>query len=185
MFKLTPFFKKFALAVLVLAIGLAALPASSVAAAGLKDQPTPPANKTVDNTRLEQAWTRAQAVYQRQSGQLAKADEFIAKTQALIDMANTKGLDTSAVQAALTALAAAVPAARTANQPGAAIVASHNGFDASGKVTDRTAAIATLKSLTQVLKDTRAAMNGTGKALIEAVKAFRAANKPAQAPAKP
>jgi hypothetical protein len=36
-----------------------------------------------------------------------------------------------------------------------------------------------------VLKDTRAAMNGTGQALREAVKAFRNAHRPALAPTTP
>ncbi len=173
MSKLTPFFKKFALAALVLAIGLAALPAAGASAAGLQEETTPP-----DNSRLEQAWARAQAVYQRQDERLAKADEAIAKVQSLIDKANQKGWDTSAVQAALDALAAVIPAAQAAHAPGAAIIASHNGFDASGKVTDRTAAVETVKALGQVLKDTRAAMNGTGQALREAIKAFRDAHKP-------
>lgn len=54
MSKLIPFFKKFALAALVLAIGLAALlaagasgvvPVSARGAAGLQDETTPPANR--------------------------------------------------------------------------------------------------------------------------------------------
>ena len=56
-------------------------------------------------------------------------------------------------------------------------------IDATGKVTDRTTAIATTKSLAQVLKDTRTAMNGTWKALREAVQAFRQAHpRPATTP---
>jgi hypothetical protein len=190
MSKLIPFFKKFALAALVLAIGLAALPASSASAAGLQDETTPPANVVVpvparDNARLERIWARAQAAYQRQDDRLARADEFITKAQSLIDKANQKGWDTSAVQAALDALAAVIPAVKAAHDPGAAIIASHNGFSADGKVTDRAAAIETAKALVQVLKNTHAAMNGTGQALREAVKAFRDAHRPAQAPATP
>ncbi len=186
MSKLIPFFKKFALAALVLAIGLAALPAAGACAAGLQDETTPPANQPANNKRLvEQIWARAQTAYQRQGDRLAKADEFLAKAQSLIDKANQKGWDTSAVQAALNAFAAVIPAAQAAHDPGAAIIASHNGFDADGKVTDRAAAAETVKALGQALKDTRAAMNGTGQALREAVKDFRDAHQPAQAPATP
>ncbi|MDP2994951.1 MAG: hypothetical protein Q8N46_07500 [Anaerolineales bacterium] len=102
-----------------------------------------------------------------------------------MDKANQKGWDTSTFQAALNAFAAVIPAAQSAHDPGAAIIASHNGFDADGKVTDRAAAFKTVKALSQVLKDTRTAMNGTGQALREAVKAFRDAHRPAQAPATP
>ncbi len=221
MSKLIPFFKKFALAALVLAIGLAALPAAGAAgvvpvsargAAGLQDETTPPANRPAngvipvlakqsrflrispgsrtghgarDYQRLEQIWARAQTAYQRQGDRLAKADEFLTKAQFLIDKANQKGWDTSAVKAALNAFTAVIPAAQAAHIPGAAIIASQNGFDADGKVTDRSAAVETVKALGQVLKDTRAAMNGTGQALREAVKAFRDAHRPGQAPATP
>jgi len=178
MSKLFPFFKKFALAALVLAIGLAALPAASASAAGLQDQTTPPGNQAAKGVRLEQAWARAQTAYQRQGDRFAKADAFIARGQTLIDKATLKGWDISALQAALDAFAAAIPAAQAAHDPGAAIIASHAGFDAAGKVTDRPSAIATVKALRDVLKDTRTAMNGTGQALREAVKAFRTAHKP-------
>jgi hypothetical protein len=178
---LIPFFKKFALAVLILAVGLVALPAASAVAAGPHDPTNPPAN----GVRLERAWGRAQAIYQRQGYRLAKTGDFINRSQALIDKANEKGWDTSTVQAALNAFASVIPTARTAHDPGAAIIASHNGFDANGVVTDRTTAIATVKALSQVIKETRLAMDGTGQALREAVKAFRIAHRPVQTPAKP
>jgi len=196
-------FKKFGLAALVLAIGLVALPAASAPAAGLQDETTPPTNQPAsrvvpvpardgvvpvparDNERLEQIWARAQTVFYLQGDRLAKADDFLAKAQSLIDKASQKGWDTSTVQAALNAFAAVIPTAQAAHDPGAAIKTSHNGFDADGKVTDRAAAIETVKSLGQVLKDTRAAMNGTGQALREAVKAFRNAHRPVLAPTTP
>ena len=179
MSKFTVYFKKIALAVLVFAIGLAAIPAVGASAAGLPSPSTPPANQT-GTSGLEQAWSRVQATYQREGARLGKANEFIGKVQSLIDKASQKGWDTSAVQAALDALTAVIPAAQTAHDPGAAIISSHTGFDASGKVTDVTTAIETVKALAQVLKDTRTAMNGTGKALHEAVKAFRDAHHPGQ-----
>jgi hypothetical protein len=194
MSKLIPSFKKFALAALILAIGLVALPASSASAAGLQDDTTPPATQLAygvvpvpprDNARLEQVWAREKTVYQRQSDRLAKADEFIARAQSLIDKANQRGWDTSIVQAALNTFSAVIPAAQAAHDPGVAIIASHNGFDEDGKVTDRAAAVETVKALGQVLKDTRLAMNSTGRALREAIKAFRDAHRPAQAPVTP
>ncbi|MCX6035967.1 MAG: hypothetical protein NTV38_13505 [Chloroflexi bacterium] len=134
MSKLIPFFKKFALAALVITIGLAALPAASASAAGLQDETTPLANQPANNERLENIWARTQTVYQRQDDRLAKADAFIARVQSLIDRASQKDWDTSAVQAALDAFAAVIPEAQAAHNPGVAIIASHNGFDATGKV---------------------------------------------------
>ncbi|MCX6037854.1 MAG: hypothetical protein NTW99_08165 [Chloroflexi bacterium] len=188
------------------------VPVSAQGATGIQDETTPPGNRPAngvvpvlakhsrflrispgsrtghgaqDYQRLEQIWARAQTAYQRQGDRLVKADEFLTKAQPLINKANQKGWDTSAVKAALNAFTAIIPAAQAAHIPGAAIIASQNGFDADGKVTDRSAAVETVKALGQVLKDTRAAMNGTGQALREAVKAFRDAHRPAQAPATP
>jgi len=180
MFKISALIKKFSLAALVLAIALAVFPFAGAYAAGLNGQ----ANAQPDNTRLENLWARQQATYQRQSDRLANASTFIAKVQTLIDKASAKGWDTSSVQAALNALSAVIPAVQAAHAPGAAIIATHAGFDASGTVTDRTTAIATVKSLAQVFRDTRTAMDGTLKALHEAVKAFRQAHPhPATTPA--
>ena len=180
MLKMTTLIKYFALAALVLAIALAAFPFTGALAASLNGQ----TNAQPDNSRLENLWARQQATYQRQSDRLSNASTYISKVQALITKANGKGWDTSAVQAALKTLSTVIPAVQAAHAPGATIIASHAGFDGAGKVTDRTTAIATTKSLAQVLKDTRIAMNGTLKALREAVKAFRQAHhKPATTPA--
>ena len=172
MFKKTALFKKFALAALVLAILLAAFPFAGASAAGLNGQ----TNVQPDNTRLENLWARQQATYQRQSDRLANTSTFIARVQTLINKANAKGWDTSTVQAALNALSAVIPAVQAAHAPGAAIIASHTGFDASGKVTDRTTAIVTVRSLAQVFMNTRVALNGTWKALRDAIQAFRQAH---------
>jgi hypothetical protein len=180
MFKLTALFKKSALAVLVLAIGLAVFPITGASAAGLNGKN----NAQPGNSRLENVWARLQVTYQRQGDRLSNASTFITKLQALIDKANGNGWDTSAVQAALNALSAVIPAVQAAYDPGAAIIANHAGFDATGNVTDRSTAIATTKSLAQVLKDTRTTMNGTLKTLHEAVKAFRQAHpRPTTTPA--
>jgi hypothetical protein len=180
MLKTTAIFKKITLAVLVLAIGLAAFPITGAAAAGLIGQ----ANPQPDNTRLEKVWAREQAIYQREGARLANASNFVARIQALIDKAAQKGWDTSSVQAALNALSSVIPAVQAAHAPGAALVASHAGFNANDKVIDRTTAIATAKSLAQVLKDTRIAMDGTGLALRAAIRAFRDAHpRPTPVPA--
>ena len=180
MFKMTALFKKGALAFLVLAIGLAALPVTGVSAAGLNSQ----VNAQPDNSRLQRIWGREQEIYQREGTRLANASNFLARVQALIDKANQKGWDTSSVQAALNALSTVIPAVQAAHAPGTTIVASHAGFDAAGIVTDRSTAITTANSLAQVLKDTRTAMDGTGRVLRAAIRAFRDAHpRPTSTPA--
>jgi hypothetical protein len=169
MFKITSLIKKAALAALVLAIGLAVLPQTGASASSLNDQN----NFQPDNFRLERVWARQQRIYRREGNRLAKAGDFIANVQAFIEKANEMDWDTTSVQAALNALSGVIPAAKAAHAPGAAIIAGHAGFDANGKVADQTTAVATVKSLAQVLKDTRTSMNGTGKALREAIKTFR------------
>jgi len=185
MFKITNLFKKVALSAMVIAAGLAALPLSGVSAAGLSDENTPPTNPAPGNLRLQSRWVHEQLIYQRQGDELERASGFITWIQDLLNEANAKGWDTSAVQAALDAFSSVIPAAQSAHENGAAIIAAHAGFDASGKVTDRATAIQTAQSLNQVLKDTRSAMNGTGQALREAIRAFRQAHRPAPATTTP
>ncbi len=164
--------KKGLLVAVVLALALAILPLSNASGASLEETATPPSNPA-GTSRLERLWAREQRRYERQGNLLAKADIFIAKAQTLIDKAEQKGWDVSAIQAALEAFSNAIPAAEAAHEPGAAIIRTHSGFNANGQVTDPAKAIVTVKALAQVLKDTRAAMDGTGRALLQAIRAFR------------
>ena len=120
---------------------------------------------------------REQLRFQREGFWLTQAQAVINRIQALIDKANQKGLDASAVQAALNAFSTVMPAAQAAHNKGIPIISNHAGFDASGKVTDPTTAVETTQALAQVLKDTRLTMNGTGKALRQAIRDFRQAHQ--------
>jgi hypothetical protein len=179
------FSRKFTLAILILAFGLALIPASSAFAAGSSSGITPPANDTIGNGRLERMWAHAKRVYDREGFLLSLTDGFITRVQNLIDRAKTNGWDVSAVQSALNAFDSVIPAASAAHLPGAAILTGHAGFDSQGKVADRTAAIGSINSLEQVIRDTHAAMNGTGKALKDAVRAFREAHQSDQTTVSP
>ena len=138
----------------------------------------------MDRCKMANIPALTRIVSQRESTRLANASNFLARVQALIDKANQKGWDTSSVQAALNALSTVIPAVQAAHAPGTTIVASHAGFDAAGIVTDRSTAITTANSLAQVLKDTRTAMDGTGRVLRAAIRAFRDAHpRPTSTPA--
>jgi len=163
------FFKKTILFALVAALAVASLPFVSVSAAGAQDPSTPP---QVSNERLENIWARQLRAYERMS----HTDQFVAKAQKLIDRAKENGKDVSAVQAALDAFEAQVKEAHPIYESAKGIINSHQGLDSDGKVTDPEKAKETIQSMHEKLNEVREAMDGTGKVLREAIKAFREAN---------
>lgn len=171
-------FKKTILVALVAALGLASLPFVSVSAMGVND-PTPPPAWQVSNEKLEKAWAHQLKMYER----MGKAEEFVGKVQKLLDKASANGKDVSAVQAALDAFNASIKDAKPIYENAKGIINSHQGFDANGKVTDSEKAKETVKAMHDKMQEIKAAMDGTGKALRDAIKAFREANpRPVKTP---
>ena len=171
-------FRKTILFALVAALGVASLPFARVSAAGEYDPPLPPRGE-VSNERLEQVWARQLRLY----GRMGHAADFVNRIQQLIDRAQENGKDVAAVQAALDAFEAALKDAHPIYEGVEGIINSHQGFDADGKVTDTEKAKETVRAMGERLKDIRAAMNGTGRALLEALRAFREVNpRPQQTP---
>lgn len=169
-------FSKIMLAVLTLSLLMAGLPLSSVHAAGLDDTPTPPAATLKRGTpRLERAFARETRVVARVGKLYTQLDAGFPKIQKRLDKAKEKGKDVTAAQAALDAVKKALTDARPLYNQAKSIVDTHNGFDASGKVTDPAAALETVKSLRDVGKQFKTAMGGTIKTLHEALKALRGA----------
>ena len=164
------FFKKTILFALVAALGLASLPVVNAFAAGQKDPTTPPS--LITNDRLELVWARQLRVYNR----MGRLDNLIGKAQKLIDRAKENGKDVSAVQAALDAFETQWKAAKPVYESIKGIVNSHQGFDENGKVTDTEKAKSTVMEMRDKFKSIRDTLNGTGKGLHEAIKAFREAN---------
>jgi hypothetical protein len=166
-------FKKTILLALVAALGLAMMPFVSASAAGEND-PTPPPQPAgqIRTERLERVWARELRIFQR----MGRTDEFVEKVQRLIDRAKANGKDVSAMQAALDVFKAAVKDAQPIYESVKGLINSHQGFDSNGKVTDPAKAKETVKAMHDKFKEIRDAMNGTGKALREAIKAFRQAN---------
>jgi hypothetical protein len=171
-------FKKTILFALIAALGLASLPVLSASAAGLND-PTPEPKREITNERLERMWARQITAYNR----LGKTDQFIEKVQKLIDRASANGKDVSAVQAALDAFADAWKDAKPVYASMNGIVNSHHGFDENGKVTDPEKAKETVQDMREKFKEIKDTLDGTGKALRDAIKAFRQANpRPGKTP---
>jgi hypothetical protein len=164
-------FKKTILFALLTVLGLASLPFVNVSAAGEYD-PTPPPQGQISDERLERVWVSQLRVYER----IGRTDEFVDRVQKLIDRAKANGKDVSTVQAALDAFKAAAKDAQPIYESIKGIINSHQGFDSDGKVTDPEKAKETVKAMHEKFKEIRETMNGTGKTLHEAIKAFREAN---------
>ena len=155
---------------LVLVLGLAAMPFVSVSAAGEYD-PTSPPQRQISNDRLERVWARQLRIYKR----MGRTVEFVERVQKLIDRAKGNGRDVSTVQSALDAFKAAAKEAQPTYESVKGIINSHQGFDSNGKVTDPEKAKETVKAMHEKFKEIQEAMNGAGKVLREAIKAFREA----------
>lgn len=156
---------------LAVTLTLAAFPFSSASAAGQNDTSMPPQDLS-SNDRLERVWARQLQIYNR----FGRADELIDKAQRLIDRGKANGKDVSGVQAALDAFDAATKDAHPVYESMKGIVSSHQGFDENGKVTDPAKARETVQAMRAKMQEIKTVMNGTAKALREAIKAFRAAN---------
>lgn len=172
-------FRKIMLGLLVVTLALASLPLGTARAAGLTDPATPPpAGAKLDkNAHLERAFARQSKILKKAGKLYAQADLGFPKIQSRIDKAKANGLDVTQVQAAFDAFKKALTDARPLYDQAKAIADAHKGFDANGKVTDPTAARETVQSLREIGKQFKGAMNGTLKALHQAVKALRESRK--------
>lgn len=164
--------QKTMLAVLVVALAFAAIPVTSALAA----DETPP---TPTNEKLEAAWAKVLKVYERTGKAFEDTDAHIAKFQGMIDKAADKGKDVASLQSALDAYEAALLSSKPQYDALGQTISTHLGFDANGKVLDAQQALTTLKDVREQTKSIKDSMGGTFKALREALKAFREANKPA------
>jgi len=169
--------KNFTLLVLVLALTLLATPISTASAAGLNADDTPPTISADGIDRLSSVWERLQNAYERQGLRLDRAANFIDTRQSRLDQANNNGKDTAAAQAALDVFAQAIKNSNPIYNSAKGIIASHKGFDADGKVTDRIQALETVRSLGQSLKDVHNHVNDSFRLLRDELKAFREANR--------
>ncbi|HAV76615.1 MAG TPA: hypothetical protein DCX53_04595 [Anaerolineae bacterium] len=167
-------FKNTIIIALVSALAIASLPLVGVSAMGESDPPPP--GREVSNEKLEQVWARQLKMYEKIGKGFERDDAFIEKVQTLIDKAGANGKDVTAVQAALDAFEKAVKDAHPLYESAKGIIHSHQGFDSDGKVTDAEKAKETVRTMGEKLKEIKDAMAGTGRALHEALKAFREAN---------
>lgn len=179
MIKLSLSFKKTVLVALVAALALFALPVTNAYASGLSDPADPPANRArLSDTHLERLLARMGRIYERQGHRLERADVIIERVQNLVDRLEENGKDVAVLQAALDAFEEAIKDAHPTYESAIGILNSHQGFDAEGKVTDREKAVETIRELGEKLKEVREIVGEPGRALREALNAFRDAHRP-------
>jgi len=173
--------KAMTLVCLIMILGTAIVPFTPALAAGVNEDQTPPVKEQAVNARLTAIWERLQDIYDQQGRILDRAEKVIDLNQIRLDFAASKGLDTSAVQAALDVFADAVKDAHPIHESGQGIIASHKGFNADGLVTDRPRAIETTQNLAANLKEIRSLVKDPFVLLCQAIRAFREANHPTTA----
>ena len=180
---MTTTFRKFLLGALIVALALAALPLASAYAAAQNDTATPPAPQDLAtaNARLELVFASQKYRVELIGLSIDNANILFTRAQKLIDRAKSNGKDVSAVQTAFDAYKAAFENGKPIYAQARAVLDTHTGFDANGKVTDAEQARTTVKSLGGFLKQYGDTVGAARKALRDAIQAFRQAN-PRSAP---
>jgi hypothetical protein len=178
------FTRLMALGLLVLSlVGVMALafPTQVAQAAALDEPAPPPDGQALTPEMMEKALARAVKLHERQEKLFAGTDKLQTRLETLVEKAGEAGKDVSAVETALGNLETAKAAARSAYDNAGAILDTHAGFDADGKVVDEAAARTTLEGYRAASKEVRETLGGAMKELKEAFKAFREANpRPAE-----
>ena len=138
---------------------------------------TPPADQgEIIQQKLAKSYDRMQDLLVKQSERLAGLDDLIQKAQTKIDLLKGKGLDTTALEIALTAFIDTMPAIENAHEDAAAILEIHAGFGDDGGVTDIAAARETLRSAREAMNQVRDLTRRVMSDSRQALKTFREAN---------
>ncbi len=131
---------------------------------------------------LQKDYQNEQKWLATQQANLGKTSVVVTKVQNLISQAQAKGKDTSALSTALAAFQSEIATANTSNTTAAGILSAHAGFDASGNVTDQTAASQTVKDAHQSLSDARTTLLQASTDLRNAIDQWRKSNEPTAVP---
>jgi hypothetical protein len=161
-----------------LGLGLATTSIGPARAQGVAEPPVPPVTGEAAAGRLERVWLRQQRALNRLEFMFDHAQQRLDRAQEWIDRAKENGKDVAAIQAALDELAAALEDARPVFDSAQALMASHKGFDANGNVIDADLARQTVDAMDSKLREIRNILLHPGRALGDAIRAFRDANRP-------
>jgi len=119
-----------------------------------------------DTQRLERLLQRERKELEAAQSSLAKADDLAQRVRARIETMKSRGQDTSVLEAALADFQKSVDSARGSYNAAKSALDGHAGFDDAGKVTDPTAAAATLDSA-------QASLQQFHQTMVQARRAFR------------
>lgn len=183
------------MAVLMMSAGAFALNPSGAFAATPEAPPVPgatavaPDAKDAEGRGLTRLLIREKRALHAQTDRLRRATEVQTRTQRFIDTQAAAGKDVAPLRTALATYTERVAAAKVDHDKAKATLTAHAGFDEAGKVTDRDAAKQTVKSAGEDLKKAHEHLEGAGKDLATAIKAWREANglkpEPKETPVKP
>jgi hypothetical protein len=151
------------------------IPIPAVHALAPLQAPTPTVPGAPAGLRLENLWERQQVAHDRLGVMFDHVDWRLSRAQQLIDRAKGNGKDVTTIQTALDAVKQAVQQARPIYDSTQGIVASHQGLDANGNVTDSSQAAETVRDMAEKLREIRGLLQVPTKALRDAVRTFREA----------
>jgi hypothetical protein len=164
----------FAVLVMLSLAAFAPMPAS--ASPALAVTRTPRAGQKTGQ-ELSFALQREQNAFERQQLHLTQAGQVATKTQNLIDKAQAKGLDVTALNSALTTFKTELASAQASHDQAGGILSAKNGFDSSSQVTDATAAHQTLVDARDALRQAHLTLQGAVLNLRVAIQNWRVQNK--------
>jgi hypothetical protein len=108
--------------------------------------------------RLETCFNKLNEWYQIQDGNLGKANTAVDRVEETLARAAELGIDTSAIEALMPGLYAAVAQAEAFHARANQILSEHTGYNGSGKVKDRQQALETCTSARDALASARGSL---------------------------
>ena len=141
------------------------------------DPPPPAEGAGLRGAALKQAYQRLQVVEARTQGAIDRARSGANRLENLIDQAKERGRDASALQAALASFRASMDSAQAKHDQGAAILATHAGFDEQGQVTEVKEAWETVRGAGREFREAGKTMASALRALHAAIRDWREANR--------
>jgi len=151
-------------------VALAALVFAGVASAA------DPGLQQVGDTALENFFMREKIAYNDQGLRLQAANVITGKADAWITYLKGQGKDTSALESALSAYKSAIQSAQSNHDSAGGVISAAAGFDSSGKVSDRKAALQTVINAGKPLRQAHLTLVQGTIDFRTAVQKWRAAN---------
>lgn len=119
--------------------------------------------------RLENFYAKLNEWYEIQDGNIGKANNAIQRVDAFLAKAGELGMDTSAIEALMPGVYAAVDQAEAFHARANELLSEHAGFNGGGKVKDRQLALETCKSARDALASARDSLREAREILREII----------------